>query len=152
MEHSFLMTQNTLPEIERLIKRAMDERVGPLQEEVQLLREQIRAIRPVITHKIAPLFFDEEVEPNTVIEYIKFRGLPAYKNGRRWFLYLKDLMDWQIGRIGYPERTSEIVIIEPQHPVTFSMFFPPLTLPFFSLGRGPVFRAIDDPLQRIESF
>lgn len=115
MIDGLLITEVKLHDVERVVERAMSSKLGPLTREVQELRDLLRQSRPVITHKIAPLFFDDEVEPETVIDYIKYRGLPAYKNGRKWFIYLSDLMDWQIGLIGFSERTAEITIVAPRH-------------------------------------
>ncbi len=115
MMDGLLITEVKLCDVERVVERAMSAKLGPLAREVQELRDLLRQSRPVITHKIAPLFFDDEVEPETVIDYIKYRGLPAYKNGRKWFIYLADLMDWQIGLIGFSERTDKITILAPRH-------------------------------------
>lgn len=115
MEDGLFIIRTTLHNVERVVERAMATKVGPLAREVQELRDQIRQTRRVITHKIAPLFFDDEVKPETVIDYIKHRGLPAYKNGRKWYIYLDDLMDWQIGLIGSEERTTEITIVAPRY-------------------------------------
>jgi hypothetical protein len=67
-----------------------------------MLREQLRRRRPVITPREATHYFDSKVTPATIIDYIWYRGLPAFKNGRIWFIYLSDLFDWQIGLIGFP--------------------------------------------------
>lgn len=113
-----LISGARLVDIERVVERAMASRLTPLMQEVAELRELIRQSRPVITHKIAPLFFDEEVSPETVIDYIKYRGLPAHKNGRKWFIYLVDLMDWQIGLIGFSQKVDDITVIAPRHAST----------------------------------
>ncbi len=52
-------------------------------------------------HRQAIQFFDSRITPETIIDYIWYCGLPAFKKGRQWFIYKRDLMDWQIGLIGH---------------------------------------------------
>lgn len=113
MEKQLVITQVDLTDLRRVVREAVEEELTPLREEVQLLREKLRASRRVITHKEATAYFDEDVKPATIIEYIYYRGLPAYKNGRKWFIYLEDLFDWQIGRIGFAEKLDEPHVFAP---------------------------------------
>lgn len=88
----------TSAEIQRLIWQAVYDAVGPLQQTVEELREQLQKQRKVITHKEAPAFFNHDVQPETIIRYIKEEGLPATMRGRLYFIKLEDLFDWQMGR------------------------------------------------------
>ncbi len=88
----------TSAEIQRLIWQAVNDALGPLHQSVQDLREQLQNQRKVITHKEAPAFFNYDVQPETVIRYIKEEGLPATMRGRLYFIRLEDLFDWQVGR------------------------------------------------------
>ena len=115
LNEGIFISQATLRDIEECIDRRMNTGMQPVLEELQLFRELFRRSRPVITHKQATAFFDEEVGPATIIEYIKFRGLPARKVGRKWFLYLKDLEDWQIGKIGFDPKQDEPKVVAPRH-------------------------------------
>ena len=84
-------------EIQHLIWQAVSDAFGPLQQSLQDLREQLRNQRKVITHKEAPAFFNYDVQPETVIRYIKEEGLPATMRGRLYFIRLEDLFEWQLG-------------------------------------------------------
>ena len=85
-------------EIQRLIWEAVNDALGPLQQSLHDLREQLHKQRKVITHKEAPAFFNHDVQPETVIRYIKEEGLPATLRGRLYFIRLEDLFEWQAGR------------------------------------------------------
>ncbi len=98
-----------------MLQDVITEELTSLREEVAHLSEQLRSSRRVITHKEATLYFDEDIKPATIIEYIQYRGLPAYKNGRKWFIYFEDLMDWQIGAIGFAEKRTEPCVVPPRH-------------------------------------
>lgn len=83
-------------DVERLITQAVNEAVGPLRQAVQELREQLHRHRKVITHKEAPAYYD--VQPETIIRYIKEEGLPATQRGRLYFIEVENLFAWQLGR------------------------------------------------------
>lgn len=104
-----------LGDMRQLIEAEVRDAIGPLTEELERLRRLHASMRDVITHREAPLFFggEDEVKPETVIKYIKYCGLPAYKQGRIWYIQLRDLMDWQIGRIGHPP-TKHIHVVAPR--------------------------------------
>ena len=84
--------------VERLISRAVHEAVGPLQQAVEELRVQLHRQRKVITHKEAPAYFNHDVQPETIIRYIKEEGLPATMRGRLYFIDIEELFEWQLGR------------------------------------------------------
>jgi hypothetical protein len=86
-------------DVQHLITLAVNEAVGPLQQAVEELREQLHKYRKVITHKEAPAFFNYDVQPETIIRYIKEEGLPATQRGRLYFIEVEDLFAWQLGRI-----------------------------------------------------
>ena len=88
----------TSTDVQRLITQAVNEAVGPLQQAVQELREQLHRHRKVITHKEAPTFFNHDVQPETILRYIKEEGLPATQRGRLYFIKVEDLFEWQLGR------------------------------------------------------
>lgn len=115
MDNHLLITQTSMEEVKKAVAASVVEQLKPLAEEVQRLREQMNSSRRVVTYKEAPAFFDYEVKPERIVEYINFRGLPAFKNGRKWFIYLEDLQDWQIGKIGYPENRDEPCVVPPRH-------------------------------------
>ena len=89
----------TSADVERLITQAVNEAVGPLQQAVRELREQLHRHRKVITHKEAPAFFNYDVQPETILRYIKEEGLPATQRGRLYFIEVEDLFAWQLGRM-----------------------------------------------------
>lgn len=115
MEKQLVITQVDISDLRRILREAVEEEVVGLRQEVEALREELRLSRHVITHKEATFYFDGDVKPATIIEYINFRGLPAYKNGRKWFIYLGDLLDWQIGLIGFAEKQEEPCVVAPRH-------------------------------------
>ena len=86
-------------EIQHLIWQAVNDALGPLQKSLDDLHEQLQKQRTVITHKEAPAFFNYDVQPETVIRYIKEEGLPATMRGRLYFIRLEDLFDWQLGKV-----------------------------------------------------
>ena len=88
----------TSSEIQQLIWQAVNDALVPLQQSLHDLREQLQKQRKVITHKGAPAFFNYDVQPETVIRYIKEEGLPATQRGRLYFIRLEDLFEWQVGR------------------------------------------------------
>lgn len=88
----------TPTDVQRLITQAVNEAVGPLQQAVQELREQLHRHRKVITHKEAPAYFNYDVQPETILRYIKEEGLPAVQRGRLYFIEVEDLFEWQLGR------------------------------------------------------
>ncbi len=88
----------TSADVERLITQAVNEAVGPLQQAVQELRAQLHTHRKVITHKEAPAYFNYDVQPETILRYIKEEGLPATQRGRLYFIEVEDLFAWQLGR------------------------------------------------------
>ena len=87
----------TSAEIKQLIWEAVNDALGPLKQSLHDTREQLQKQRKVITHKEAPAFFNYDVQPETVIRYIKEEGLPATQRGRLYFIRLEDLFDWQLG-------------------------------------------------------
>ena len=91
-------------DVERLITQAVNEAVGPLQQAVHELREQLHQHRKAITHKEAPAFFNYDVQPETILRYIKEEGLPATQRGRLYFIDLEDLFSWQLGQRGRREK------------------------------------------------
>ena len=88
----------TPADVQRLITQAVGEAVGPLQQTVQELRRQLHQHRRVITHKEAPAYFNHDVQPETVLRYIKEEGLPAVQRGRLYFIEVEALFDWQLRR------------------------------------------------------
>ena len=84
-------------ELRQMMKQALRQETAPLREEVRELKKKLHEQRRVITHKEAPAFFNHEVTPETVVTYIKERGLEATKRGRIWFIELEDLFEWQSG-------------------------------------------------------
>ena len=117
LETHLLISRASLADINQCMEEAIASEMQPLREEVQGLREQVRTNRRVVSHKEATAYFDEDVSPSTILEYIKFRGLPAHKNGRKWFVYVEDLMDWQIGRIGWAKSSKTEQAISPRHKI-----------------------------------
>ena len=47
--------------------------------------------------KEAPAYFNYDVQPETIIRYIKEEGLPATHRGRLYFIEVEDLFEWQLG-------------------------------------------------------
>ena len=52
----------------------------------------------VITHKEALAYFNHDVQPETVLRYIKAEGLPAVQRGRLYFIEAEALFNWQLRR------------------------------------------------------
>ena len=102
MSDAMLIERLSERELRQILRDVIQSETEELRKEVAMLREQIRDRRAVITPKEATHYFDSNVTPATIIDYIWYRGLPAFKNGRIWFIYLSDLFDWQIGLIGHP--------------------------------------------------
>jgi len=88
----------TSADVQRLITLAVNEAVGPLQQAVRELREQLHRHRRVITHKEAPAYFNYDVQPETILRYIKEEGLPATQRGRLYFIDVEVLFAWQLRR------------------------------------------------------
>ncbi len=92
----------SVTKLRELIQEGIQRENDELRREVAMLREELRTNRSALTLKRATYYFDHKVTPATLIDCISFSGLPAFKRGRLWFVYLSDLMDWQIDRIGHP--------------------------------------------------
>ncbi len=70
----------TSADVERLITQAVNEAVGPLQQAVQELRTQMHTHPNVITHKEASVYFNYDVQPETILRYIDDSSL--HQGGR----------------------------------------------------------------------
>ena len=81
-----------------MITQAVRAAMGPLEETVARLREQLHRQRRVITHKEAPAYFNYDVQPETILRYIKEEGLPAVQRGRLYFIEVEALYAWQLRR------------------------------------------------------
>ena len=111
MSDSLLIERLTEKELRELLTEIVKRQTEGLRKEVVPLREELRQKRPVITAREATLYFDPQVTSATIIGYIHDRDLPGFKNGRQWFLYVEDLLDWQIGLIGrHPSAIGRNVI------------------------------------------
>ncbi len=117
MRDAILIENISETELREIFRGVVQKENDELTKEVALLREELRRNRTVITHRVATTYFDFRVAPATVIEYIKFCGLPAFKQGRQWFIYTKDLMDFQIGLIGHASTKKDGIkrVIAPRH-------------------------------------
>jgi len=88
------------------IALAVREAVYPLKEQVIELQKQLRHSRAVITHREAPAYFDNEVKPSRILDYIKGRDLPmgttlplpANKIGNSYLIEVEVLQRWQVGK------------------------------------------------------
>ena len=108
------ISQDDLQSIAGVVQQKIEEAVAPLIRENARLRSQVRGSRRVVSHKEACVYFDHDVTPNTIMDYIHYRGLPAHKNGRKWFIEVRDLEAWQLGEIGFAERQEESRVYPPR--------------------------------------
>ena len=46
----------------------------------------------------SPAYFNYDVQPETILRYIKEEGLPATQRGRLYFIEVEDLFGWQLRR------------------------------------------------------
>jgi len=134
MSDAVLIERFSERELRELLRDVVQSETEGLRKEVALLREQLRERRAVITPREATHYFDSNVTPATIIDYIWYRGLPAFKNGRIWFIYLADLFDWQIGLIG--------------HPSTKKLGIKKIAAPRHHQKRSQKHRVVQDPLSR----
>lgn len=124
MADAVLIERFSEKELRELLAEIVQRETMDLRKEVVLLREELRRNRPVITAREATRYFDSRVTAATVIDYIQYQGLPAFKNGRTWFIYVSDLLDWQIGLIGH-ESTKKLGlkdVIDPRHHRTVTTY------------------------------
>lgn len=120
MRDAILIQDLSVIELRELIQSVIQQENVELRREVAMLREELRTRRSVLTLKAATYYFDYKVTPATLIDYITYCGLPAFKNGRLWFVYLRDLLDFQVGRIGH-ESTKHLGIrkvVRPRHEIS----------------------------------
>lgn len=119
MRDAILIQDLSVIELRELIQGVIQQENVELHREVAMLRKELRTRRSVLTLKAATYYFDYKVSPATLIDYISYCGLPAFKKGRLWFVYLRDLLDYQIGRIGH-ESTKHLgirKIVGPRHEI-----------------------------------
>ena len=102
MRESILIQDISIADLRELFREVVRRENEELRKEVALLRQDIAGSRGVITLKQATGYFDSYVKAETILSYIHYEGLPAAKRGRLWFVYVQDLLDWQIGLIGHP--------------------------------------------------
>lgn len=117
MRDAILIDQISTAELRKLLRDIVRKENEELRKEVVLLRRDLAGSRGVITLKQATTYFDEYVKPETVLSYVHYEGLPAVKRGRLWFVYVQDLLDWQIGLIGHPSTKKQGIkkVIPPRH-------------------------------------
>lgn len=117
MKEAILIQEISPLELRELLRGVVERENEELRREVELLRQDLTGSRGVITLKQATTYFDSYVKPETILSYIHYEGLPAYKRGRLWFIYVQDLLDWQIGFIGHPSTKKQGIkkVIAPRH-------------------------------------
>ena len=90
----------------RKLRASVDEATGPLKQEVDELKKELRKSgRKTVSHRAAPIYFDNAITPERVLEYIHGRKLPegapgplpAYKNGQVYYIKVEDIEAWQLG-------------------------------------------------------
>jgi hypothetical protein len=88
-----------------------------LRSEIATLEQELRRNKAVLSLKQASAYFDHKVTPETIREYIWFCGLPAFKRGRMYFIYRRDLLDFQIGLLGHESRKKDGIkeVVAPRH-------------------------------------
>lgn len=66
---------------------------------------------------MATAYFVEYLKPETILSYVHYEGLPALKRRRLWFVYVQDLLDWQIGLIGHASTKKQGIsnVVPPRH-------------------------------------
>jgi len=112
--NSVLITQISIDELRRLVRDVVHGENDDLRKEVALLREELRLSRKVVSHRQAVHYFDSRITPETVISYIH-DGLPAFKRGRIWFMYVQDIFDFQVGLICPATEEINKNVTEPRH-------------------------------------
>lgn len=68
-------------ELRLLFEGIVQRENGQLRKEIASLPEELRENRAVITPRQETFYFDSRVSPETIIDYIKYEGLPAAKRG-----------------------------------------------------------------------
>ena len=104
-------------ELTQLLSNLIQRETEELRKEVVLLRRYLTGSRGVITLKQVATFFDSYVKAETILSYVHYEGLPAAKRGRLWFIYVQDLLDWQIGLIGHASTKKQGIsnVVPPRH-------------------------------------
>ncbi|GMQ82503.1 MAG: hypothetical protein BMS9Abin05_1957 [Rhodothermia bacterium] len=117
MKEAVLIQEISLSELRELLQGLVQRENEELRREVVQLRQDLAGSRGVITLKQATTYFVSYVKPETILSYIHYEGLPAAKRGRLWFIYVQDLLDWQIGFIGHLSTKKQGVkkVIAPRH-------------------------------------
>lgn len=117
MRDAILIQEISIADLRELFREVVRRENQELLREVALLRQDIAGSRGVVTLKQAATFFDSYVKPETILTYIQYEGLPAYKRGRLWFVYVQDLLNWQIGLIGHTSTKTQGFkkVIPPRH-------------------------------------
>ena len=101
-----------------LVREIVQSENESLRKLVATVREELRKEKQyVLSLRQAVSYFDYDVKPETLRDYIWYCGLPAFKRGRLYFVYRSDLFDFQIGRIGHPSTKKIGVknIVRPRH-------------------------------------
>lgn len=117
MKEAVLIQEISLFDLREQLRGIVQRESEELRREVVQLRQELAGFRGVISLKQATAYFDEYVKPETILSYVHFEGLPAIKRGRLWFVYVQDLLDWQIGLIGHPSTKKQGIkkVIPPRH-------------------------------------
>ena len=83
----------------------VDKATSPLKREIQYLREELRKSgRKAVSHRAAPIYFDDAITHQRVLDYIHGRNLPqgapgplpAVKTGQQWYIKVADIEAWQL--------------------------------------------------------
>jgi len=114
MTRQTLIEHASLDDVARLVERKLVEAVFPLQQEVERLRVENAMLRRVVSTKQAVYLFDDDVTEETVKDYIRYWGLPAFRRGHKWFLYRRDIEDFQVGAIGFGSKRNQVTIVTPR--------------------------------------
>lgn len=105
MEKHIFIEGTSVSDFFRQVHNVVREANGDLRQEVAQLKEEIRKNgQVVVSHRAAPVYFDDKVSSERVLDYIHGRNLPqgapgplpAVKTGQVYYIKVEDIAKWQL--------------------------------------------------------
>ena len=107
MSKNIFIEGTSVEDFFRQVHGVIREANSDLRAEVKELRKQIReGSRMAVSHRAAPLYFDDSISAERVLDYIHGRNLPqgasgplpARKMGNAYYIKVRDIENWQLGQ------------------------------------------------------